>query len=146
MDRIGNLVHPLQERAEVSAEKFKLFSEGCFVLEQKQQVLGYGISHPWILNDIPVLDTFLHVLPATPDCLFIHDVGVLPEARQHGASGVLVELVAGIARRKGLGRLALVSVYGTYHLWARHGFEIVSQVDEKLLSYGDTAKYMVRQA
>jgi GNAT superfamily N-acetyltransferase len=147
--RIGNEIHVhLQERAEVFAEKFNLFGEGCFVLVQKEHVVGYGLSHPWDLNSIPPLDTFLHALPSTPECLFIHDVVVLPEASHHGAAGALVELVVGVARRRGIAFLALVSVYDTHPLWARHGFEIVSNrsLDEKLKSYGDTAKYMVRRS
>jgi GNAT superfamily N-acetyltransferase len=149
VDRIGNEIHVhLQERAGVFAEKFNLFGEGCFVLVQKEHVVGYALSHPWNLNNIPPLDTFLHALPATPECLFIHDVVVLAEARHHGAAGALVELVVGVARRRGIAFLALVSVYDTHPLWARHGFEIVSNrsLDEKLKSYGDTAKYMVRRS
>jgi GNAT superfamily N-acetyltransferase len=149
VDRIGNEIHVhLQERAEVFAEKFNLFGEGCFVLVQKERVVGYGLSHPWDLNSIPPLDTFLHALPSTPECLFIHDIVVLPEARHHAAAGALVELVAAVARQRGIAFLALVSVYDTHPLWARHGFEIVSNrsLDEKLKSYGDPAKYMVRRS
>jgi hypothetical protein len=41
----------------------------------------------------------------------------------------------------------LVSVYNTYPLWAQHGFEIITdfRVDEKLTSYGPSARYMIRK-
>lgn len=42
--------------------------------------------------------------------------------------------------------LALVSVYDTHVVWARHGFKIVKDdsLVDKLASYGETAKFMIR--
>jgi hypothetical protein len=148
IQNIGDEIHvTLPERPEVFAEKFKLFPEGCFVLTQTQNVVGYGFSHPWLLKSIPPLDSFLGSLPSHPECLFIHDVVVLPQARRHGASGALVELVTGVARKRNLRLLALVSVYNTHPLWSRFGFEVVTDaaLTEKLKSYGDTARYMIRR-
>ena len=105
------------------------------------------MSHPWHLNKIPPLDTFLKVLPSQPDCIFIHDVVVLPRARGHGAAEKFVEIVADVARERLIPALALVSVYDTHPLWMKCGFEIVQRPDlaEKLQSYGATARYMVRK-
>jgi GNAT superfamily N-acetyltransferase len=147
IDRIADEIHvDLPERPEVFAEKLSLFPEGCFVLLQNGQPVGYGFSHPWILNSIPPLDTFLKILPCPAECLFIHDVVVLPQARGHGAAGELIEQIATLARRRGIGYLALVSVYNTDPLWARFGFNVEANkaLHDKLKSYGDTAKYMVR--
>ena len=42
VDRIGNEIHVhLQERAEVFAEKFNLFDEGCFVLASAERARGW---------------------------------------------------------------------------------------------------------
>src|ERR1039458_640754 len=82
IDRIANIVHPgLPERPEVFAEKLSLFPEGCFVLVQNSEIVGYGFSHPWLLYRIPLLDSFLGTLPLSPECLFIHDVVVIEQAR-----------------------------------------------------------------
>ena len=148
INRIADMIHvDLPERPEVFAEKLQLFPQGCFALLQNGAVVGYGVSHPWQLNSIPPLDTFLGALPASPECLFIHDVVVLPQARKFGASGELIKLLAGVARQQGVSFLALVSVYDTDPLWARRGFQIASnsEVSEKLKSYGATAKYMTRR-
>lgn len=145
---IGNKVHvDLQERPEVFAEKFHLFPEGCFVLIQGQEQVGYGISHPWLLRNIPPLDTLLNTLPRSPECLFIHDVVVREQARGQGAAGAVTELIATVAQKHGIGYLALVSVYDTHPLWGRFGFEVVADIklNAKLKSYGDTARYMVRK-
>jgi GNAT superfamily N-acetyltransferase len=147
IQQIGDQVHvDLPERAEVFAEKFTLFPEGCLALVRNDKVVGYGFSHPWILNDIPPLDTFLEKLPEAPQCIFVHDVVVLPEARKFGAADRFIELIANIARRKKIESLALVSVYETHPLWARFGFVATNDpnLQGKLQSYGGTARYMVR--
>ena len=148
IDRIGNDIHDqLPERREVFAQKFKLFPEGCCVLVQNTEVVGYGLSHPWRLYDVPPLDTFLRVLPSSPECLYIHDVIVLPQARGRGAAGVYVDSIARLAQQRVIGFLALVSTYNTHSLWARFEFEVVSHpsLAEKLNSYGPTARYMIRR-
>ncbi len=147
IDAIGNGIHTsLPERPEVFAEKLGLFPSGCRVLTYSGETVGYGISHPWHLNKIPPLDTYLKELPSQPDCIFIHDVVVMPSARGHGAAQRFIEIVADAARECLIPALALVSVYNTHPLWMKCGFEIVQRVDltEKLRSYGDTAQYMVR--
>jgi GNAT superfamily N-acetyltransferase len=138
----------LPERPEVFAEKFELFRDGCLVLVQEGTIVGYCFSHPWLLRDAPPLDTLLRHLPPSPECLFIHDLVIEQRARGKGAAGILVEFLVSLARREGLSHLALVSVYGTYPLWTRFGFEIVSDTPlaEHLKSYGDAAHYMIRVA
>jgi ribosomal protein S18 acetylase RimI-like enzyme len=144
---IGNRIHAgLPERPAVFAEKLRLFPEGCFSLIQTGEIVGYGISHPWLLDSIPPLDAFLGELPASPDCLFVHDVAVLPRARGRGAAGALVDMLVALAQQRALAALALVSVYDTHALWARYGFAAVedSSLAAKLASYGDTARTMRR--
>jgi GNAT superfamily N-acetyltransferase len=148
IQRIGDLIHTeLPERPECFAEKLRLFPEGCFVLIQDDAVVGYGFSHPWLLNQIPCLNELLGKLPPAPDCMLIHDVAVLQHGRGLGAAAALIELIVRVARTHALSHLALVSVYNSYLLWARFGFEIVAddRIAEKLKSYGQSARYMVAQ-
>jgi len=146
--KIANVVHPdLLERPEVFAEKLSLFPEGCFVLVRNETVFGYAFVHPWRLNDIPKLNEFLLHLPLAPECVLIHDVAVLQQARGQGASRTLTGLIAELAKKRGISNLALVSVYNSHLHWARFGFELVSNdiLADKLKSYGETARYMVRR-
>ena len=148
IQRIGNEIHvDLTERPEVFAEKFKLFPEGCFVLVESERVVGYGLSHPWLLASVPPLNQLLGGLPPFPECLLVHDVAVLKEARGHGTAGNLIELIARLAGELDIPYLALVSVYNTHVLWARFGFEVVTAAAfaDKLRPYGSTARYMVRR-
>lgn len=146
IDCIADQIHTgLPERPEVFAEKQRLFPIGCQALQVGDLVVGYGISHPWMLFDIPPLDAFLKMLPANSDCLYIHDVAVLPKYRGSGAAGAYVKAVEREAYRLGIAALALVSVYDTHPMWAKHGFRTIEAIDlcAKLRSYGPTAKYMV---
>lgn len=148
VDAIGNDIHlSLPERPEVFAEKVRLFPTGCRVLIYRGVIVGYGISHPWLLYRIPPLDTFLEKLPTQPDCIFIHDVVVQPHARGHRAAEQFVEIVVAAARVQYIPALALVSVYNTHPLWMRCGFEVIDHADlaEEIQSYGETARYMVRK-
>jgi GNAT superfamily N-acetyltransferase len=144
---IAERIHPaLPERKEVLAEKRHLFAAGCFALIEAGAVVGYGMSHPWRHDSIPPLDTLLGTLPADADCLFVHDVVVLPQARGRGAAGALVDRLVALARARKLACLTLVSVYGTDPLWARYGFAVVEDpsLAAKLASYGGTARIMRR--
>jgi hypothetical protein len=106
----------------------------------------YGLSHPWMLNSIPPLDTFLKQMPTHPNCLYVHDVAVLPKIRGHASAGLYIERMVECAQRIRVEFLALVSVYDTHPLWKKYGFKIMNDplLDPKLQSYGPTAKYMVR--
>lgn len=140
-------VHPdLPERHEVLAEKFALFPQGCFLLARGCFPSGYAIAHPWTLYDVPALDSFLIRLPPQPDCLYLHDVALLPSARGDGQAQRLIEKLVSLARTEGLGRLALTSVYGTHRLWGALGFQDSPApiAESNCASYGDQARYMIR--
>jgi GNAT superfamily N-acetyltransferase len=146
IDHIADRIHTgLPERPEVFAEKRRLFPRGCRALQLDGKVIGYGFAHPWMLFDVPSLDTFLEKLPANADCLYLHDVVVLPEYRGQGATAYFVKLMEAEAYGLGIQTLALVSVYETHPMWAKYGFAIVetTALSAKLESYGPTAKYMV---
>ncbi len=145
--RLGDEIHvDLPERLEVLVEKFRLFPQGCSVLSKGGAILGYAISHPWRLYAIPPYDRLLQQLPRSPDCMFIHDVVVLPPARGFGATAGLLQKIASTASGLAISTLALVSVHETHPFWIRHGFTVIAdpRVHEMLKSYGPTARYMIR--
>ncbi|NTU74261.1 GNAT family N-acetyltransferase [Candidatus Roizmanbacteria bacterium] len=146
VNKIADRIHTsLPERPEVFEEKVMLFPQGCRKLVLNHKIVGYGITHPWVLYSIPPLDDFLRALPEPPQCLYIHDVVVLPEARGHRAAELYVDYIKLLAKKMAISSLALVSVYGTDVLWCRYGFQVSkdSIIANKLASYGESAKYMV---
>ncbi|MBR0826951.1 GNAT family N-acetyltransferase [Bradyrhizobium manausense] len=144
---IAARIHPeLPERPEVFAEKMRLYPDGCRVLIADDTVVGYGIAHPWKLHLIPPLDDFLHGLPDDADCLYVHDVVVLPDFRGKQIAGAFLAMVAALPKSAGIGSLALVSVYGTQAMWERFGFRAAAPdaaLRVKLATYGESATYMV---
>lgn len=145
---IAARIHPeLPERPDVLAEKMRLFPEGCRVLSAGNEIAGYGLAHPWMQHQIPPLDGFLGQLPDAADCIYVHDVAVLPEHRRGVARAYVTEIEL-LARSSGITTLALVSVYGTRVLWESFGFQPVTPdaaLRDKLSPYGANATYMLRE-
>lgn len=139
--------HP--ERPEIFAERLALFPAGSRIAEAGGMVVGYALAHPWLIGRPPALDTLLGALPAAPDCLYLHDIALLPRARGHGLTARLVTDLEALAVAGGLDRLALVAINGLAPVWRRFGF-LPTQGDAllqgKLAGYGDDAVYMTRRA
>ncbi|WP_183240791.1 GNAT family N-acetyltransferase [Bradyrhizobium sp. cir1] len=144
---IAAAIHPdLPERPEVFAEKMRLYPDGCRALIADDETVGYGLAHPWRQHRIPLLDGFLELIPNDADCIYVHDVAVLPDCRG-GVARAYIATIEELARASGIAALALVSVYATRPLWERFGFRPVpadAQFRAKLASYGDGATYMLR--
>jgi len=145
---IAAQIHPsLPERTAVLAEKWRLFPPGCRTLvDGEGGTAGYTLAHPWTLTAPPALDQFLHRLPAAADCLFIHDVALLPEARGRGAAAQVIDHAVAVAVAHRLPALALIAAYGTERLWRRFGFVDVGGADLalKIAAYGAEARYLTR--
>lgn len=143
---IENVVHLVfgPERPEVHRERMTLFPDGHRILVKDTRIVGYSVAYPWRLSDVPKLDTFLDRLPTPAECLFVHDVAMLPEAQGHGAAKAFITHVTEVAHQLGLNKLALVSVYGTTVVWSRLGFRITPPPggSHTLKIYGETAAYM----
>lgn len=145
---IAAQLHPaLTERLEVLAEKLRLFPAGCRKLVAGDAMCGYALAHPWLLAEPPALDAFLSTLPADADCLFIHDVAVLPEARGSGAAAAYMAEAEAVARADHWPAIALIAAYGTVRLWQRFGFRpsAAAPPAAKLAAYGAQARYLVRR-
>ncbi|WGD55817.1 GNAT family N-acetyltransferase [Bradyrhizobium sp. CB1650] len=147
---IATRIHPaLPERPEVLADKMRLCPDGCLVLARENEIVGYGLAHPWSQHQIPPLDGFLEKLPDDADCLYVHDVAILPAVRGGGAARAYVAAIERLARSSGIATLALVSVYGTRSMWERLGFQALpadAVLRRKLACYGEGATYMLRKA
>jgi GNAT superfamily N-acetyltransferase len=144
VERIGAIVHPrYPEREEVPAERLRLFPAGCLMAVRGGAAIGYAIAHPGVIGHPPALDILLGALPGNADCLYIHDVALLPEARGSRLGASATAYLAGVARDHGLRRLALTAVNDSAAFWSRQGFSAV-QIDKDLASYGADAAYMAR--
>lgn len=144
---ISDVVHgKYTERLEVFAERLALYPQGCFVLEQAGEIIGYCITHPWHKYQPVDLDILLGAIPADTGTYFLHDIALLPAARGSGAGAAGVNLVLAHARDAGFAEVALVAVNGADSFWETRGFvkdEDPTIVRKLLDSYGEGVFYMV---
>lgn len=128
----------------VFAERQRLAPEGCWILEQGEEPIGYILSHPWHFGSVPSLNMLLENIPADADTFYIHDLALLPQARGTGAARKIVELL--IEQTQSYPSITLVAVNGSLPFWSKFGFEIkdLAELKAKLLSYDEDARYMQR--
>jgi len=129
----------LLERRECVLHKYYLFPKGCLGVFLDHKLIGYVFFHPWMLNHSVPLDDTAYVLPEISDCIYIHDLAILPEHR-HARCGVqLIDHVCQIGQELGLMSYALVAVQNSEPYWGRWGFEA-----NRRMKYGNSAAtYMI---
>lgn len=133
----------LQERGAAFRSKLKLFPRGCLTLDRPGPLEAYVLCLPWRSGEPLPLDAPSLALPRRPDCLYIHDLAVMPALRGSGAAGALLGAVSGLAAELGCRRFALVAVQGSRPFWERRGFQVTRRLD---YVPGVEAAYMVLEA
>lgn len=135
--------HP--EDFEVLAERQRLYPQGCLMLTEGEQAIGYTLTHPWRLGEPPPLNELLGELPAAPTTYYIHDVALLPVARGKGYAAQAANRLIAHARAAGFGNLSLVAVNRSQAFWEKVGFRVltIAGLESKLASYGPDAVLMV---
>ena len=148
VNQVADIVHVnYPEDESVFAERRRLYPSGCQVLASDARLFGYIISHPSMYAQPPALNSLLGALPERPTTYYIHDIALLPEARNEGHASRAVELVLTLATNAGFTNVSLIAVNNSTEFWRRHGFLITSEraVDTKLESYGTGSFFMVRR-
>lgn len=135
--------HP--EDFEILAERQRLYPQGCLMLVEDEQAIGYALTHPWRLGEPPPLNALLGELPAAPTTYYIHDVALLPVARGKGYAVQAADRLIAHARAAGFGNLSLAAVNRSQAFWEKVGFRVlaVAGLEAKLASYGPDAVLMV---
>lgn len=136
------------ERRDCFENRLKLFPQGCFVLDSASGVAGYLIAYPWAFGAIPPLNSLIDRLPDTNETIYLHDLALRPEVRGQGHARPIVERLVQAGRKLGASKIALVSVNGSLAFWQGLGFAPVihdAALRDKLQTYGDGARYMIRE-
>ncbi|MFD2264829.1 GNAT family N-acetyltransferase [Lacibacterium aquatile] len=143
---IADIVHPAYpEDPAVQADRLSLFPDGCWVAEHQGIIVGYCVAHAGKRQRPPALDSLLGVLPPEVDCLYMHDVALLPTARGTGLGKGIVPLMQDVARRHGFAVIALTSVNDSQDFWRACGFKQIAPdayLAAKLATYDADAIYM----
>lgn len=150
---IAEVVHPdYPEDRAVFAERLALYPYGCAMAEidgaeADETCIGYIVMHPGRLGVPPPLDSPLGALPEVPDCLYLHDVALLPAARGLGLGVAALKRMNALAARQGFRWLALTSTPGARAFWDAQGFlphDGGAGLAAKLASYGGGMTYMTK--
>ncbi|MFW7269743.1 GNAT family N-acetyltransferase [Gluconacetobacter sp. Hr-1-5] len=144
---IAARVHPAYPEDEaVFSERLTLCPIGCLVLDRGLGPEGYVLSHPWCAAAPPALDCALGALPARPDCWYLHDIALLPDARGQGAPATALAILAERAASAGLSQIALIATGSAGTYWLRVGFTPIDKPKAAaiLASYDPKARLMTR--
>ncbi|OJX81295.1 GNAT family N-acetyltransferase [Magnetospirillum sp. 64-120] len=146
---IANTLHPdYPERIEIFADKLAFDPDGCRVLADGDKVVGYGFAHGWTLGLPPLLDAELGAPPGPTDCLHLHDVAIMPQARGGGRVGLYLDHLESLASRRRLDWLGLIAITGKDGYWKAKGFTAMTTpgagLSQRLASYGDGNHYLIR--
>jgi GNAT superfamily N-acetyltransferase len=147
VETIAAAVHPhFPEDTAIFAERQRLYPDGTRLLEVDGAPAGYVLSHPWHFRTLPPLNSLLGAIPADADTYYLHDLALLPTARGTGAAAMIVGDILRHARSAGFATMSLVAVNGSLPFWHKHGFraQTVPELAEKLASYEDAARFMVK--
>ncbi|MDT0577064.1 GNAT family N-acetyltransferase [Croceicoccus sp. F390] len=132
------------EGQESFANRLSLWPQGCFLYHSGhgEDLLGYMICHPWMLDQCVPLDHVIDRLPADPTCLYLHDLALLPATRGSGAGRAGVQLANSLAQAAGLPVIGLVALPDAIGFWRHAGFQDSSARPHS--SYGTGAIVMQR--
>lgn len=142
---LSEIVHPgYPEDRAVFEERLHLYPAGCYVLASGDALKGYALSHPYVTDSAPALNTLLGTLPESCDTYYIHDIAIVPEARSGNAGKAIVAFLKAHARVAGFDTICLVAVNDSAPFWERHGFVAreIAGMQQKLESYGTGVSYM----
>ena len=136
--------HP--EDFEVLAERQRLYPQGCLMLVEGEDPIGYALTHPWRFGEPPPLNELLRAIPSDATTYYIHDVALMPVARGKGYALQAADRLVAHAREAGFGNLSLVAVNRSQAFWEKAGFRVTALpgLEAKLSSYGQDAVLMVR--
>ena len=137
----------LRESPEVFADRMERFGQYFRVVFVGGKMVGYMIAFPWKLGDTLVNNEKFPADLPEPDCFYIHDIAILPDARGQGISRALLDEAYQAALRLGYDAVSLVAVGQSGSYWDNAGFVPYTQVGpqklERILDiYGPGARLM----
>lgn len=145
VNSLGDEIHVnYPEDLEVFNERFRLYPAGCLACEMHLTLVGYAISHPWMKDAAPALNSFIKQIPPQSNAYYIHDVALRPSERGKGLGAQVVSMLKSHARASGYGCATLISVNHSVEFWQQCGFSIkyVSSLREKLSTYDSESVFM----
>ncbi|MDR1089495.1 MAG: GNAT family N-acetyltransferase [Prevotella sp.] len=107
----------------------KVFPDGAWGAFYRDRMIGYIFFHPYKNQMVKPLDSGL-VLTGDEDCMYLHEIAILPQYRAQGITGRLIDVFDKVSGQYRLNDQSLVSVQGSMEFWKKKGFELVRRISE----------------
>jgi ribosomal protein S18 acetylase RimI-like enzyme len=111
------------EPIEMFQKILEAYPQGCFVAEKAGKIVAYAVSQPTD-ESREDFDSGYWEITGGEDCLYFHDLCLLPEARGQGIAQTLFSSVLDHARENGFKKMIGISVQETEAFWIKMGFEM----------------------
>lgn len=138
----------LNESESVMQARLAQAPDTCWMLLRETTPVGYLLAYRSTLGAITPLNGAFCVA-AKANCLYLHDLAILPEQQGTGAGQALIAHARQWAVAQQLFDAALVSVGNRVSYWTLNEFRIAEMLSGEqraaLLSYGEDARYMTQR-
>jgi ribosomal protein S18 acetylase RimI-like enzyme len=115
------------ESSDVIATRFATNPPTSWIAEVDGKPAAYLVSYFSLLGKINPLNKNF-VMVDQPDCLYIHDLAILPSAQGMGIARYLLNVAQKLALDNSCKNIALLSVQNTRLFWGRLGFCVVDNI------------------
>lgn len=129
------------ESLAVLQSKWQASPDSCFVIELDNNIIGYCLAHPWLLDNPPSLEQQLYQIEQA-NTLYLHDIALSTKAQGKGAGKQALAKLINFANNNHFANISLVAVQGAHNYWGKQGF-ITKAISKDLSAYPADARYMV---
>ena len=117
-----------EENINVYDTFISIFSDGAWGAFCENELVGQIFFHPYKNRIEKPLNTEL-VITGKEECMYLHEIAILPQYRSHGISNSLLNKFNEISKKYKIMNQSLVSVENSLEFWKKKGFSIVKKAD-----------------
>jgi len=118
-----------EESINVYNNFISVFPDGAWGAFYDDKMVGQILFHPYKSQTEKPLNTKL-VITGEEDCMYLHEIAILPEYRSYGISTSLLRIFNEISKKYSKLNQSLVSVENSLEFWKKKGFTIIKKADE----------------
>jgi len=117
-----------EENINVYDTFINVFPDGAWGAFYEDKLVGQIFFHPYKNQTEKPLNTEL-TITGEEDCMYLHEIAVLPQYRSHGISNFLLDKFNEVSRKYQIMNQSLVSVENSVEFWKKKGFKIIKKAD-----------------
>ena len=106
-----------------------VFPQGALGAFCDDKLIGYIFFHPYYYQTAKPLNSALK-LTGDEDCMYLHEITVLPQYRSHGIPSRLIKEFYKVSEQYQMKYQSLVSVQNSIGFWEKKGFSVIREIEE----------------